>query len=306
MRWPGQGRCWAWCPAMDEARSPSMDVRFDLTAFCTEATLAPAELASAVEQEGFDVLLFPDHTHVPVDRATRSRAAARCRRTTATSTTPFIAFAFAASATTALRVGVGVCLVPAREPIALAKEVATVDALSKRFLFGVGAGWNAEELANHGVALGDHARPHPRHEGDLGRRRRLVRGRARPPRPAVVGAEAAPTTTPADPRRRPRTWGAGARGRLRRRVAGHGGARATTPWRRGLASSMRSLGPPAGVGWRSRSRSTATRPTSATLTTTWLRASTESTSACPTSDRARPWPRSATWAAWSGAITTGP
>jgi alkanesulfonate monooxygenase SsuD/methylene tetrahydromethanopterin reductase-like flavin-dependent oxidoreductase (luciferase family) len=55
---------------MDETRSPSTGVPFGLRAFCTEATLAPAELASAVEQEGFDVFLFPDHTHVPVDRPT--------------------------------------------------------------------------------------------------------------------------------------------------------------------------------------------------------------------------------------------
>lgn len=131
-------------------------MRFGLTAFCTEASAGPGEVAAAAEAAGFDVLLFPDHTHVPTDRSTPYPGGGDLPDHYRRTYDPFVAVAFAAAATTTLRVGVGVCLVPAREPIALAKVVASLDVLSGgRMVLGVGSGWNVQEVANHGVAAGD-------------------------------------------------------------------------------------------------------------------------------------------------------
>ena len=128
-------------------------MRFGLTAFCTAGSAGPGELAAAAEAAGFDVLLFPDHTHVPTDRSTPYPGGGDLPDHHRRIYDPFVAVAFAAAATTTLRVGVGVCLVPAREPIALAKTVASLDVLSGgRVVLGVGAGWNVQEVANHGVA----------------------------------------------------------------------------------------------------------------------------------------------------------
>lgn len=131
-------------------------MRFGLTVFCTDQSLGPAEVAQRAETKGFEVLLFPDHTHVPTARATPFPGGGDLPDQYRRTHDPFIATAFALAATTELRVGVGVCLVPAREPIALAKEVASLDVLSKgRLVLGVGAGWNLEEIENHGVAAAD-------------------------------------------------------------------------------------------------------------------------------------------------------
>jgi probable F420-dependent oxidoreductase len=131
-------------------------MRFGLTAFCTDWSLDPAKVAGAAEAGGFELLLFPDHTHVPTSRATPFPGGQALPDHYRRIHDPFVASAFAMSATTRLRVGVGVCLLPAREPIALAKEVASLDVLSGgRMVFGVGAGWNAEEVENHGVAAGE-------------------------------------------------------------------------------------------------------------------------------------------------------
>lgn len=128
-------------------------MRFGLTAFCTDLSLGPAEVARAAEAAGFDLLLFPDHTHVPVRRRTPFPGGGELPHHYLRTHDPFVATAFAASATTTLRVGVGVCVVPAREPIALAKAVASLDVLSRgRFVLGVGSGWNGEEVEDHGVA----------------------------------------------------------------------------------------------------------------------------------------------------------
>ena len=132
------------------------DVRFGVTAFCTDQSLGPADVARVAEASGFDLLLFPDHTHVPTSRRTPFPGGGDLPEQYRRIHDPFVAAAYALAATTMLRVGVGVCLVPAREPIALAKTVASLDVLSEgRMVLGVGAGWNAEEVENHGVAAGD-------------------------------------------------------------------------------------------------------------------------------------------------------
>ncbi|HLV59598.1 MAG TPA: LLM class F420-dependent oxidoreductase [Natronosporangium sp.] len=111
--------------------------------------LAPQELARAVEERGFESLFYAEHTHIPV--ASR-RGDGRSTREYADTYDPFVALAAAAAVTTDLKLGTGVCLVTERDPIITAKQVASLDRLSGgRFLFGVGAGWNRLELANHGT-----------------------------------------------------------------------------------------------------------------------------------------------------------
>ena len=124
-----------------------------ITAFLTDRSMAPADLAVAVEERGFHSLYLPEHTHLPLRADTPPAivdgvVADDYRR----SLDPFVALATAAAVTRTLKVGTGVCLVAQRDPLILAKEVATLDRLAQgRFLFGVGAGWNREEMANHGT-----------------------------------------------------------------------------------------------------------------------------------------------------------
>jgi probable F420-dependent oxidoreductase len=128
------------------------EVSFGLTAFSTDESADPGEIAAATEQAGFQLLLFPDHTHVPVSSRSQYPGGAEMPVHYRRTHDPIVACAWAISASSWLRVGVGVCLVPARDPIILAKQVASLDVMSGgRFVLGVGAGWNAEEIADHGV-----------------------------------------------------------------------------------------------------------------------------------------------------------
>jgi probable F420-dependent oxidoreductase len=123
--------------------------------FPTHDGLGPGELARLVEERGHRWLLWAEHTHIPASRETpwggREGAPPLPRKYVHTYD-PFVASAYALAATRALRVGTGIALVPQRDPIVTAKEVASLDHLSGgRFELGVGAGWNREEMANHGV-----------------------------------------------------------------------------------------------------------------------------------------------------------
>lgn len=113
------------------------------------AGLTPPELGRAVEERGFDSLFCAEHTHIPVGS---TRKDGRPVRPYADTFDPFVALSAAAAVTSRIKLGTGVCLVTERDPITLAKEVASLDRLSGgRFLFGVGAGWNEAEMANHGT-----------------------------------------------------------------------------------------------------------------------------------------------------------
>ncbi|HWM99574.1 MAG TPA: LLM class flavin-dependent oxidoreductase, partial [Streptosporangiaceae bacterium] len=104
------------------------------------------------EQRGHESLFFPEHTHIPASRQTPWPGGRPLPRRYAHTFDLFVAVTAALAATSRLRVGSGVCLVIERDPITTAKEVASVDYLSGgRFEFGVGAGWNREEMANHGT-----------------------------------------------------------------------------------------------------------------------------------------------------------
>jgi probable F420-dependent oxidoreductase len=127
-------------------------MKFGIVMFPTDYSIGPAELASAVEERGFESLLFPEHTHIPTSRRTPWPGGAELPRDYSHTLDPFVALSAAAAVTENLRIGTGVCLVIERDPISLAKEVASLDLLSGgRVLFGIGAGWNREEMENHGT-----------------------------------------------------------------------------------------------------------------------------------------------------------
>ncbi|MGD0554266.1 MAG: LLM class F420-dependent oxidoreductase [Streptosporangiaceae bacterium] len=120
--------------------------------FPTHDAIGPAEVARLAEERGHESLFFPEHTHIPADRTSPYPGGKMLPRRYAHTFDLFVALSAAATVTTRLRIGSGICLVIERDPITTAKEVASVDFLSGgRFEFGVGAGWNREEMANHGT-----------------------------------------------------------------------------------------------------------------------------------------------------------
>jgi probable F420-dependent oxidoreductase len=127
-------------------------MRFGVTMFPASYALDVVTLARAAEERAFESLFLPEHTHIPVTRTTPWSGGGEPPREYSHSLDPFVALAAAAATTTRIRLGTGICLVTQRDPIVLAKEVASLDHLSRgRFLFGVGAGWLREEIANHGT-----------------------------------------------------------------------------------------------------------------------------------------------------------
>ena len=113
------------------------------------------ELARMIEEAGFESIWLPEHTHIPVSVGHEHPEGAEWLATIKRLIDPFVGLAIIAASTSRLRLGTGVCLVPQHHPITLAKQVASLDVLSGgRVLFGIGAGWNAPELAHHGVAPG--------------------------------------------------------------------------------------------------------------------------------------------------------
>jgi len=127
-------------------------MKLGLCSFPTDYGIAPDALAAAAEERGFESLFFCEHTHIPVSRRTPYPAGGELPRMYLHSLDLFGALTAAAVVTGNLRIGSGVCLVAQRDPIVTAKQVATLDLLSGgRFLFGVGSGWNREEMANHGT-----------------------------------------------------------------------------------------------------------------------------------------------------------
>ncbi|MEJ2865839.1 LLM class F420-dependent oxidoreductase [Actinomycetospora flava] len=120
--------------------------------FPTDYAIDPADLAKEVEDRGFDSLWFPEHSHIPTKRESPYPGGGDLPRMYIHTYDPFVALTAAAAATTTLKVATGICLVIQRDPIHTAKQVASLDRLSGgRFLFGIGAGWNREEMAHHGA-----------------------------------------------------------------------------------------------------------------------------------------------------------
>ncbi len=123
--------------------------------FFTTDSMQPAELGRVLEERGFESLWVPEHTHVPSTRLSDYPGGGNLPRPYYDIYDPFLALNAVASATTTLKIGTGIALVVQRDPIVTAKMVSTIDQLSKgRFLFGVGNGWNKDEIENHGTAFG--------------------------------------------------------------------------------------------------------------------------------------------------------
>lgn len=130
-------------------------MQYGVAIFPTDQTIGVTELARATEERGFESLWFPEHSHIPASRATpwggRDGAPPLPEHYWRTHD-PFVALGACAAVTTDLRLATGICLVAQRDPIFTAKEVASVDSISGgRFIFGIGYGWNREEMAHHGT-----------------------------------------------------------------------------------------------------------------------------------------------------------
>src|SRR5437660_12877741 len=120
--------------------------------FATDYAIRADELARAAEERGFESLFVPEHTHIPAGRRTPFPGGGQLPKEYSHTFDPFVSLMAAAAATTRLKIGTGICLIIERDPITTAKEVASLDLLSGgRVLFGIGGGWNAEEMENHGT-----------------------------------------------------------------------------------------------------------------------------------------------------------
>jgi probable F420-dependent oxidoreductase len=120
--------------------------------FPTDYGIDIRELARAAEERGFESLLLPEHTHIPKSRSTPYPGGGELPKAYSHTHDPFVALSFAAAATRKILLGTGICLIPQRDPIVTAKCVASLDQLSGgRFIFGIGGGWNVDEMQNHGA-----------------------------------------------------------------------------------------------------------------------------------------------------------
>ena len=127
-------------------------MKFGASMFFTDYSMTPVELAVALEQRGFDIVWAPEHSHIPLSRKTPFVLGGDLPKRYYDVMDPFVTLAQAAAATKTLKVGTGVCLIAQRDPIQTAKLVASIDQASGgRFVFGVGNGWNQDEMENHGT-----------------------------------------------------------------------------------------------------------------------------------------------------------
>ena len=147
-------------------------MHFGASMFLTDYSMAPGELGQALEARGFESVWAPEHSHIPTSRRTPFPGGGELPKQYYDAMDPFVTLTMAAAATKTLKLGTGVCLVNQRDTIQTAKLVASIDQVSGgRFLFGIGVGWNAEEMEDHGTVLRHArqagARAHRGHEADL-------------------------------------------------------------------------------------------------------------------------------------------
>ena len=127
-------------------------MKIGVAMFCTDYAISPTDLAGALEDRGFESMWFPEHSHIPLSRDSAWPKGGELPKRYYDVMDPFVSLGAAASVTKRIKLATGICLVVQRDPIQLAKEVSTLDQISKgRFLFGIGGGWNAEEMADHGT-----------------------------------------------------------------------------------------------------------------------------------------------------------
>ena len=198
-------------------------MKIGVAMFFTDYSMTPQELAVEAEARGFDSVWSPEHSHIPLSRKSAFPSGGDLPKKYYDAMDPFVALMAAAAVTKTIQVGTGVCLVAQRDPIQTAKLVASIDQLSNgRFLFGVGNGWNKDEMRNHGTVVRDPpqagARADRGDEGDLDQVQARVSRRDGQLRSdddlAQAGAEAAP----ADPGRRRLPLRRAPRHPLRRRL----------------------------------------------------------------------------------------
>jgi probable F420-dependent oxidoreductase len=121
--------------------------------FATDYTIRTDELAIALEERGFESLFLPEHTHIPASRISPWPGGADLPKDYWHTHDPFVALSYAAAVTKDLKLGTGICLLAQREAIVTAKSIASLDMMSNgRFIFGIGGGWNVEEMEDHGVS----------------------------------------------------------------------------------------------------------------------------------------------------------
>ena len=126
-------------------------MKFSASMFFTDYSMGPGELAQALEARGFEAMWAPEHSHIPLTRKTPFIFGGELPKKYYDAMDPFVSLTAAAVATKTLKIGTGVCLITQRDPIQTAKLVASIDQISKgRFLFGVGNGWNQDEMEDHG------------------------------------------------------------------------------------------------------------------------------------------------------------
>ena len=127
-------------------------LKFGVSMFFTDYSIAPGELGQALESRGFESVWAPEHSHIPLSRKTPFPGGTDLPKKYYDAMDPFVTLTAAAMATKKLMVGTGVCLVAQRDPIQTAKLVASIDNVTGgRFLFGIGNGWNQDEMENHGT-----------------------------------------------------------------------------------------------------------------------------------------------------------
>ena len=127
-------------------------MQYGVLIFPTDYSISPADLARAAEERGFESMWFAEHSHIPVSRISPWPGGGELPKMYYDTLDPLVALGSAASVTSTIKLCTGICLVVQRDPIHLAKEVATIDQLSGgRMVLGVGGGWNAEEMADHGT-----------------------------------------------------------------------------------------------------------------------------------------------------------
>jgi probable F420-dependent oxidoreductase len=127
-------------------------MKIGISMFVTDYSMNPGALGAAVEERGFESLWMPEHTHIPTSRASPWGGGPELPQYYKETLDPFMALTAAAMTTKRIKLATGICLVVERDPIHTAKQVASIDYLSGgRFIFGIGGGWNAEEMASHGT-----------------------------------------------------------------------------------------------------------------------------------------------------------
>jgi probable F420-dependent oxidoreductase len=127
---------------------------FGASIFFTDYAMSAPAFAKAAEERGFESIWAPEHSHIPLSRKSMHPAGIELPQEYYDAMDPFISLSFAAQATTTLKLGTGIALVQQRDPIQTAKLVASIDQASGgRFLFGVGGGWNRDEMENHGTVF---------------------------------------------------------------------------------------------------------------------------------------------------------